>query len=193
MTLPAHWVSSPVVNVIRVLLVGCDPVWRSILKAKHVSTHFIYGYMASDIWQKTTPKERNVLFNDSLNTFYLRLYGVGHMAKDHSEGRKCFNDSLNRKDHSDNERKPAAAILSSRVILYAPSHRQHKQTTTFVTPFVEHWLEREIAHWVHHEGSIRRSIAPWALPRSYISLLFHTCKCQLGLTRTYRAICYSTH
>ena len=24
------------------------------------------------------------LFNDALNTFYLRLYGVGHMVKDHS-------------------------------------------------------------------------------------------------------------
>ena len=29
----------------------------------------------------------------------------------------------------------------------------------FVTPVVEHWLEREIALWVHHEGSIRRPIA----------------------------------
>ena len=64
------------------------------------STHFIYGYMASDIWQRTTQiargrKEENVLFNDALNTFYLRLYGVGHMVEDHSdserkEGRKCF-------------------------------------------------------------------------------------------------------
>ena len=25
-----------------------------------------------------------VLFNDALNTFYLRLYGVGPMVKDHS-------------------------------------------------------------------------------------------------------------
>ena len=25
------------------------------------------------------------LFNDALNTFYLRLYGVGHMVKDHSD------------------------------------------------------------------------------------------------------------
>ena len=25
-------------------------------------------------------------------------------------------------------------------------------TTDFVTPVVEHWLEREIAQWVHHEG-----------------------------------------
>ena len=43
----------------------------------------------------------------------------------------------------------------------------------FVTPVVEHWLEREIAHWVHpmkdqsddpshHERTL--------LPRSYISL-----------------------
>ena len=30
-------------------------------------------------------KEGNVLFNDTLNTFYLRLYGVRHMVKDHSE------------------------------------------------------------------------------------------------------------
>ena len=30
-------------------------------------------------------KEGNVLFNDALNTFYLRLYGVGHMVKDNSD------------------------------------------------------------------------------------------------------------
>ena len=35
-------------------------------------------------------------------------------------------------------------------------------TTAFVTPVVEHWLEREIAQWVHHKGSIRRPIAPRA-------------------------------
>ena len=28
-------------------------------------------------------KEGNVLFNNALNTFYLRLYGVRHMVKDH--------------------------------------------------------------------------------------------------------------
>ena len=30
-------------------------------------------------------KEGNVLFN---NTFYLRLYGVGHMVKDHSDSER---------------------------------------------------------------------------------------------------------
>ena len=33
-------------------------------------------------------KKGNVLFNDALNTFYLRLYGVRHMVKDHSYSEK---------------------------------------------------------------------------------------------------------
>ena len=33
-------------------------------------------------------KEGNVLFNDVLNTFYLRLYGVRHMVTDHSDSQR---------------------------------------------------------------------------------------------------------
>ena len=33
-------------------------------------------------------KEGNVLFNDALNRFYLRLYGVRHMVKDHSDSER---------------------------------------------------------------------------------------------------------
>ena len=33
-------------------------------------------------------RERNVLFNDALNTFYLRVYGVRYMVKDHSDSEK---------------------------------------------------------------------------------------------------------
>ena len=33
-------------------------------------------------------KEGHVLFNDALNTFYLQLYGVRHMVKDHSDSEK---------------------------------------------------------------------------------------------------------
>ena len=29
-----------------------------------------------------------MLFNDALNTFYLRLYGVTHMVKDHSDSER---------------------------------------------------------------------------------------------------------
>ena len=33
-------------------------------------------------------KEGKVLFNNALNTFYLRLYGVRHMVKDHSDSER---------------------------------------------------------------------------------------------------------
>ena len=56
------------------------------------STHFIYGYMVSNIWLRTIlivrERERNVLFNDTLNTFCLRLYGVKHIVKDHLDSER---------------------------------------------------------------------------------------------------------
>ena len=33
-------------------------------------------------------KEGNVLFNEKLNTLYLRLHGVGHMVTDHSDSER---------------------------------------------------------------------------------------------------------
>ena len=33
-------------------------------------------------------EEGSVLFNEALNTFYLRLYGVGHMVKYHSDSER---------------------------------------------------------------------------------------------------------
>ena len=36
-------------------------------------------------FKKGRKKEGNVLFNDAFNPFYLQLYGVGHMVKDHSD------------------------------------------------------------------------------------------------------------
>ena len=38
--------------------------------------------------ERERERERYVLFNDALNTFYLRLYGVRHMVKDHSDSEK---------------------------------------------------------------------------------------------------------
>ena len=59
--------------------------------------------------------EGRVLFNKVFNTFYLRLYGVRHMVK----------------DHSDTEREETCCChmgysfrLAASVLLYAPSHRQ---------------------------------------------------------------------
>ena len=72
------------------------------------STHFIYGYMASDIWLRTiliVRKEtrcRHIGYSFRLGLFYMH--------------------------------HPTDSIA---------------HTTAFVTPVVEHWLEREIAQWVH--------------------------------------------
>ena len=33
-------------------------------------------------------RKGNALFNDALNTFYLQLYGIGHMVKDHSDSER---------------------------------------------------------------------------------------------------------
>ena len=73
------------------------------------------------------------------------------------------------KDHSDRER---GNLLPPHRLLF-PINSRIAHTTVFVTPVVEHWLEREIAQWVypmkdqsddpsHHEQTL--------LPQSYISL-----------------------
>ena len=68
------------------------------------STHFIYGYMASDIWLRTILIVRKET----------RCRHIGYSYQ-----------------------------LAGRVLLYAPSHRQETHTTAFVTPVVEHWLEKK--------------------------------------------------
>ena len=74
--------------------------------------------------------EGNVLFNDALNTFYLRLYGVRHMVKDHSDSEK-------------------GNPLPHRLLFSINSKDRIAHTTAFVTPVMDHWLEREIAQWIH--------------------------------------------
>ena len=73
-------------------------------------------------------KERNVLFNDALNIFYLRLYS-GHMVK----------------DHSDCERgNPLHGILlsiNSKASFICTIPQTISYTSSFVTLVVEHWLE----------------------------------------------------
>ena len=87
------------------------------------STHFIYGYMTSDIWLRTILIVRKET----------RCRHIGYSYR-----------------------------LTARVLyMHNPTDRI-AHTTAFVTPVVEHWPQREIAQWVHHEGSIRRPIAPCA-------------------------------
>ena len=94
------------------------------------STHFIYGYMASDMWLRTIliVRKETCCCHIGYSFFFYMHHPTDRIA----------------------------------------------HTTAFVTPVVEHWLEREIAQWVHpmkdrsddplhHERTL--------LPRSYISLL----------------------
>ena len=111
----------------------------------------------------TGRKEGNVLFNDALNTFYLRLYGVRIWLRTIPIVRK-----ETRYRHIGYSFR-----LTARVLLYAQSTDRIAHTTVFVTPVVEHWLEREIAQWVHPMKD--RSDDPshhkrTLLPQSYISL-----------------------
>ena len=69
------------------------------------------------------------------------------------------------KDHSNSKRGnplqpygllfPISSKDKGSFIIYM--HRD--RPTDRITHVVEHWLEREIDQWVHHEGSIRRPIA----------------------------------
>ena len=49
---------------------------------------YLYTKERSAVDDGMEKKERSVLFNDALNTFYLRLYGVRHMVKDHLDSER---------------------------------------------------------------------------------------------------------
>ena len=113
-----------------------------------------YVNKTNAIWLDTAREEGNVLLNDALDTFYLRLYG-------RKEGNVLLNDTLDTfylrlywcqtvKDHSDSEREETCCRhmgysfrLAARVLLYHPTDRII-YTAAFVTPVVEHRLEWEI-------------------------------------------------
>ena len=70
-------------------------------------------------YQKGFEKEGNVLFNDALNTFYLQIYG--------RKGRKYF----------------YVTTYSTHFIYLASDTDIWCDIMAFVTPVVEHWLERK--------------------------------------------------
>ena len=96
--------------------------------------------------------------------FYLRLYDIGYMVKDHSNSERG------------NPLPPHGLlfVINSKgsFICTIP-----QTGFAFVTPVMEHWLEREIAQWVHpmkdrsdDPSHHERTLLPW----SYISLLVLT-------------------
>ena len=94
-----------------------------------------------------------ILFNDALNTFYLRLYSVGHMVKDHSDSERG------------NPLPPHGLLflINSKVFfVYAPSHRQDSTYYGLCYTSRGSLAGTIYSLIVHREGSIRRPIAPRA-------------------------------
>ena len=95
--------------------------------------------------------EGNGLFNDALNTFYLRLYGVRYMVKDHS-------------DSDRGNPLPSHGLLfsiNSKGSFICTIHRQ--VSTYHGLYYTSHGSlagKRNSSMGSPHEGSIRRPIAP---------------------------------
>ena len=119
---------------------------------KHQFRKTIRLFFKSIVDLSRNKKGSKCLFNDALNTFYLRLYGVRHMVNDHSDSEKG------------NPLPPHRQLLSiNRKGLYAPSHRQ--DNTYHGLCFTSRGAlagTRNSSMGPPHEGSIRRPIAPWA-------------------------------
>ena len=81
-----HWLEREIAQWIKWSL-GFDlpPSWfvfQSFYRCVHTNLHVIYRYPKICIINQSMKEGRNVLFNDTLDTFYLRLYGVRHMVED---------------------------------------------------------------------------------------------------------------
>ena len=105
---------------------------------------FIVGLCCMEVW-----KEMFYIPTHSTH-FILRLYGVGHMVKDHSDNTRyrhlCY-----------------SFRLTARVLLYAPSHRQDRTYHGFCYKSRGALVgTRNSSMGPPHEGSIRRHIAPRA-------------------------------
>ena len=113
------------------------------------------------ISDKYGKKEGDVIFDNTLNTFYLDLCGVCH---------RYMTTQMVRKETCCYQFTVYYFWLTARDFLHAPSHRI-VHTTAFVTTAVEHWLEWEI---------VQR--APWGIhPMAQHTLSGHS-SMELGRT-----------
>ena len=129
------------------------------------SAEFYKNKSRSGVENYFIKREKCFLFNDTLNTFYLRLYGIRHMVKDHSDSEKeREREMFYLMTHSTHfiygymasdiwlrtiliVRKETRCRQQGLFYMHHPTERI-THTTVFVTPVVEHWLEREIAQCI---------------------------------------------
>ena len=63
---------------------GFSPVVKHSIYVQSVYNQSFFNRVISNYVRK----ERNVLLNDALNVFYLRLYGIRRIVKDHSDSER---------------------------------------------------------------------------------------------------------
>ena len=74
-----------------------------------------------------------------------------------------YADIKNIHEHCLQKITAVSIIIVSVLMVWSSSCLQMTHITIFfVTSVVEHWINRELGQWVHHEGSIGRPIAPRA-------------------------------
>ena len=90
--------------------------------------------------------EGNILFNNTLNTFYLRLYGVRHMVKDYSNSERG------------NLLLPHRLLFPINSKVFYMHHPYDRIAHTSHGALAR--TRNSSMPWVHHEGLIRGPIAP---------------------------------
>ena len=134
--------------------------------------HFGLGFRGSiDGYIGVRCKGRKEMFYLTTQSthFILRLYSVGHMVKDLSDSER-----ETRYRHMGYSFRLTARFF---FYMHYPTDSRITHSTAFITPVVEHWLEREIAQWIHPmDPTTNRTMSERShhertlLPLSYISL-----------------------
>ena len=137
------------------------------------STHFIYGYMTSDI---QIAREETCCRQHMDYSFRLAASDILY-APSHRQDSLCYTSrgalAGTRNNYSERERNLAAAlcfsISSKGYFIYTNLQTEQQIPYTFVTPVVEHWLEREIIIARERESSLLRYVF-----RSAVRVILYT-------------------
>ena len=128
----------------------CIPVLKSKLKLHHHQhhpplhhCHHRSNSLSVDI--TIIANKGSILFNDAFNTFYLQLYDIRHMVKNHSDSERGNLLPPHRLHFPISSNSSFICIIPQREITH---------TTAFVTPVAEHWLETK---WLNESTMYDRS------------------------------------
>ena len=116
------------------------------------STHFIDGYVASDIWQRTHPllPLQGLLFHRQDGTYILCYTSCGALAGTRNGSVFiCTTPQTGWHIHTLLHQLWSTGWNEKWLSFYMHHPTDRMAHTYFVTPVVEHWLEREMAQFLY--------------------------------------------